>query len=347
MMTIRLAPPALLFAFILTACSDEQPDAAGEQETLTGTLTYQQRIALPDDARVQVTLLDVSLADAPATQLAEHTFVTEGRQVPLPFSLSYDGDAINQAHRYAVRGEIRDAEGRLMWTTDSYYGVLTQGQPTDQVELMLKQVSDARALRPSPSATTRVYRCSPENGAAFEFVTQYDQEKDELGLWLPDSFNLPYQVLPHSVSASGARYQNDYAMIWNKGEQAMLEVGELNYQNCREDRRAGIREDARLRGVSFRATGNEPGWLLEISAGDKLSFSYNYGENTLIVPVFDAETDRAARQTRYRVATEAHQISVTITEEACTDDMSGEHLPARVNIELDGNRYRGCGQALD
>lgn len=347
MMTIRLAPLALLFAVTLSACSDEQPDAAGKQETLTGSLTYLQRIALPDNARVQVTLLDVSLADVPAPRLAEHNFVTEGRQVPLPFSLSYDGEAIDPSHRYAVRGEIRDDEGRLMWTTDRYYGVLTQGQPTDRVELMLKQVSDAQALRPSPSATTRVYRCSPENGDAFEFVTQYDQEKDELGLWLPDSFNLPYQLLAHRVSASGARYQNDHAMVWNKGEQAMLQVGELSYQACREDRRAGIREDARLRGVTFRATGNEPGWLLEITAGDKLSFSYNYGENTLIVPAFEAENNQATHQSRYQVTTHDHRLSVTITEEACQDDMSGEHLPARVSIELDGNRYQGCGQPLD
>ncbi|WP_198650102.1 YbaY family lipoprotein [Zobellella maritima] len=347
MMTIRLASLPLLFAMTLSACSDEQPDTAGEQETLTGTLTYLQRIGLPDNARVQVTLLDVSLAGAPATQLAEHAFITEGRQVPLPFSLSYDSNAINQAHRYAVRGEIRDDQGRLMWTTDRYHGVLTQGQPTGQVELVLKQVSDARALRPSPSATTRVYRCSPKNGAAFEFVTQYDQEKDELGLWLPDGFKLPYQLLAHSISASGARYQNDHAMIWSKGELARLEVGERVYQDCREDRRAGIREDARLRGVSFRATGNEPGWLLEITAGDKLSFSYNYGENTLIVPAFDAKHDKSAHQTRYQATTDTHRLSVIITEQACQDDMSGEPLPARVNIELNGHSYQGCGQSLD
>lgn len=346
MMTTRFAPLALLFAFTLTACSDEQPTPAGNQATLTGTLAYLQRIALPDDARVQVTLLDVSLADAPATQLAEHSFVSEGRQVPLPFSLSYDSDAINQAHRYALRGEIRDAEGRLMWTTDSYYGVLTQGQPSDKVELMLKQVSAAQAQRPSPSATTRVYRCAPAAGEPFEFVTQYDQEKDELGLWLPDSFKLPYQVLPHSVSASGARYQNDYAMVWSKGEQAMLDVGGVSYPDCLEDRPAGIREDARLRGVTFRATGNEPGWLLEITAGDKLSFSYNYGENTLIVPVTEPLTDQASRQTRYQIATDAHRMEVTITDESCTDDMSGEQMAARVGIELDGKRYQGCGQAL-
>ena len=47
---------------------------------VTGTLTYLPRIALPDDAVVNVQLQEVSRADAPATVLAEQEFVTEGER---------------------------------------------------------------------------------------------------------------------------------------------------------------------------------------------------------------------------------------------------------------------------
>jgi len=47
----------------------------------------------------------------------------------------------------------------------------------------------------------------------------------------------------------------------------MLEAEEGIRLNCRNNRAMAICVDAKLRGVDFRAVGNEPGWNLEISAG--------------------------------------------------------------------------------
>ncbi|WP_375056029.1 YbaY family lipoprotein [Zobellella sp. DQSA1] len=334
MNTLRLAPLALLFAFTLSACSDEQ--TSSEQATLSGSLGYLPRIALPDDARVTVALQDVSLADAPAETLAEQNFDTEGRQVPLPFSLNYDPEAIDQRHRYAVRGEIRDGQGTLLWTTAEHYGVLTQGQPSDNIEIRLEQVRAAPA-----GPTTVVYRCTPEQGEPFEFVAQYHDGR--LGLWLPDSFELPYQELPQVISASGARFENEHALVWSKGNTALLEVGEQSYSDCVEDRAAGLREEARLRGVTLRATGNEPGWLLEVSTGQQIRFSYNYGEHQLVLPNPETLDDDAG----YRAASADHRLEVSVSQEGCQDDMSGEEFPYRVVVTLDGQDYRGCGSKLN
>ena len=107
-------------------------DAARPAGTvLNGTVTYLQRIALPPDAVLTVRLLDVSLADAPSVTLAETTTPTAGRQVPLPYSLSYDAARVEARHRYVVRAEIRGRTGALMWTTDTAYPVLTNGAPRD------------------------------------------------------------------------------------------------------------------------------------------------------------------------------------------------------------------------
>ena len=106
---------------------------------LNGTVTYRARIALPDSATVRVRIEEVSLADAPARVVAEQTFVPV-RQVPLPFALAYDPATIDVRRRYAVRAEIRDRTGRLMWTTTTRTPVFTQGGPVDGVEVVVEPV---------------------------------------------------------------------------------------------------------------------------------------------------------------------------------------------------------------
>ena len=54
----------------------------------------------------------------------------------------------------------------------------------------------------------------------------------------------------------------------------------------------------------------------------------------------------AAGRTVYHAETEAHDLTVTITDEPCTDAMSGERFEAAVTVELDGETYRGCGRSL-
>ena len=134
---MRLA--LLLLAAGLAGCASSPPPAA--DATLSGTVTYRARIALPPDAEVTARLLDVSLADAPSVTLAETTIGLDGRQVPVPFSLTYDPGRIEPRRRYVVRAEIRDGEGALRWTTDTAVPVLTQGAPSDGVEVRVVQVA--------------------------------------------------------------------------------------------------------------------------------------------------------------------------------------------------------------
>ena len=62
----------------LVACSQDAPDAAAgtgadapaNTEQVTGTLMYRERIFLPPGVVAEVWLLDTSLADAPAKEIA-------------------------------------------------------------------------------------------------------------------------------------------------------------------------------------------------------------------------------------------------------------------------------------
>ena len=108
---------------------------------LTGTVVYRERIALRMDAVITVRLSDVSLMDVPAVLIAEQQIEARGKSVPIPYSLSYDPERIVEGRVYAVRAEIRDGQGGLLWTSDTVIPVLTRGAPSDQVEIQVIQVN--------------------------------------------------------------------------------------------------------------------------------------------------------------------------------------------------------------
>ncbi len=155
---LRLATLALVVAsgcMPLAAVSPVSPNSSTEpvsvpgvpasgavaSAVLNGTVTYRERMALPEGAVVRVRIEDVSRADAPATVIAEED-IRPVTQVPVPFSLAYDPARIDVTHRYAVRAEIRDAAGQLLWTTTTNTPVFTQGGPIDGVEVVLSAVRE-------------------------------------------------------------------------------------------------------------------------------------------------------------------------------------------------------------
>jgi putative lipoprotein len=105
---------------------------------VTGSITYLQRIALPEGSEVIVQLRDVSRVDAAAAVLAEQRFRSRS-QVPLPYELRVDGARIDPRMRYAVAARIEHG-GKLLFINDKIYPVLTQGHG-NRVDLVLHMVA--------------------------------------------------------------------------------------------------------------------------------------------------------------------------------------------------------------
>ena len=125
---------------IVQGCHLDKPLNGGEEQgVVSGTVGYLQRMALPTNAVIQVQLLDVSLADAPAKVVAEESINLGQRQVPVPFSLSFDPAKIDAKHRYSVSAKIT-VDGKLWFISDRSYPVLTDENPT-HADLILKQVT--------------------------------------------------------------------------------------------------------------------------------------------------------------------------------------------------------------
>lgn len=155
-MSIRLTRnslwwPILSIAALLTGCAGDEDvqtpvtAPATAPAVISGTATYRERMLLPPGSRLEVGLQDVSLADAPAITLAMQRIDDPGAP-PFKFQLEYDPAAIDPSHTYAVRATIRN-DGRLMFTTDTVYPVLTRAAGTS-VDLLLVRVSEAPASAP-------------------------------------------------------------------------------------------------------------------------------------------------------------------------------------------------------
>jgi putative lipoprotein len=159
---------------------------------------------------------------------------------------------------------------------------------------------------------------------------------------------LPEQTisLTHVPSGSGAKYSEDQITYWSKGDEALLEIGDEKHANCKNNRAIAIWEDAKLRGVDFRAIGNEPGWNLEIIKSEKIVFVGDYGQERYEFITTEPSIDRQARTTVYDVQNDKHELSVIIIGRRCNDTMSGEAFETTVSVILDGKKYRGCGKAL-
>jgi len=180
---------------------------------------------------------------------------------------------------------------------------------------------------------TLVYECS-----GYEFIARTGPE--EMAVWLEDQ----YLILPQVRSGSGAKYQEGDVTFWSKGEEAMLTVGRQQFGDCVLVPHRAPWEDARRRGVDFRAVGNEPGWYLEIQHDRHLLFVADYGLNRVLItsPTLTVEEPR----TIYQASSDKDELRVEIVDELCTDTMKGDTFTSQVTVYLNGKAYTGCGNSL-
>ena len=102
--------------------------------------------------------------------------------------------------------------------------------------------------------------------------------------------------------------------------------------------------EARERGIDFRATGQEPGWYLEIDDGVSMRLIYDYGERSVVTPAPVVTTGTA--RTTYSGKTSTQVVTVVVEERPCEDVMSGEPSPQTVTVTIAGRALRGCGRLL-
>ena len=133
---------ALLLAF--AACGGDGEPANVKREvtsgkkpnaSVTGSVTYRERLTLTEGAKLVVELRDVSYVDAAAPLIARQTIANPG-QVPIKFKVEYNRDDIDPRNSYSIQADIIEADGRLAFTNDTAYEVITGGNP-NKVNMLL------------------------------------------------------------------------------------------------------------------------------------------------------------------------------------------------------------------
>jgi uncharacterized membrane protein len=104
-------------------------------------------------------------------------------------------------------------------------------------------------------------------------------------------------------------------------------------------------EQARTRGIAFRGIGNEPGWLVEVGAGETpaLHAELDYGERKIDV----AHAQLLTAATGYVGTTgDGVEVKLQLQRKECSDGMSDQTYPVSAKLSVDDKIYTGCGRFL-
>ncbi|MFM9846487.1 MAG: YbaY family lipoprotein [Hyphomicrobiaceae bacterium] len=123
----------VVWALVLAHCA-ALPAAAG---VLSGEVFYRERAALPPNAVLEVSLVDVTRPGG-LGDLVASVQIRPNRQVPIPFEIRYGDGDVEPRRSYAVRANIL-ADGRLLFVSARSERVLTHGHP-DSVRILMTAV---------------------------------------------------------------------------------------------------------------------------------------------------------------------------------------------------------------
>jgi hypothetical protein len=119
-------------------------------------------------------------------------------------------------------------------------------------------------------------------------------------------------------------------------------TGRMGTPVCRRNLEEAPWQEARLRGIEFRATGSQPDWVLEYDEGNALTFVA--GD----FPPLAATLLFASAHSGDRMVIEgsdgAREVQVAIERAVCTDP-SGV-TTARVVVTIETHTFSGCGRAF-
>lgn len=120
-----------------TSASPSGPAITGPN--VSGTVNISQRIALPPDAVLTVTLSDASMSDAPSRVISQNVARTGGKQAPFTFILPYNPKDIQPNARVILSAAVT-VNGQMTFITDSVKEVVNRGQGT-RADLQLVPVA--------------------------------------------------------------------------------------------------------------------------------------------------------------------------------------------------------------
>ncbi|MFN4170830.1 MAG: META domain-containing protein, partial [Pseudorhodobacter sp.] len=267
-----------------------------EARMLSGSLTYRERIALPEGAEWRI---EITGAEG---EIATHAAPTEGRQVPLDFSLDApEGPLVLRAAIFA--------EGRSIWQSEAI--AVAAGKADTALGPVGLRPSFAQPFQSWLICGDRIF------GLGFE------------GADAILSLGTEALRLPQQIAASGARFADAAGgtEVWTKGDAATIRWQGQEMPACQG---LSLPPDTDL-----TARGNEPGWVLRLDA-DGAALSTESGLTLSATPLPDPD----ARPGHLRWTLPG--LALTLSAGPCADSMSGMPYPFAAEAVMGAGALTGC-----
>ncbi len=136
----------VLAGLVLGGCGGQPVPSAASAPAVTGKVTYNEQVALPDKAMVTVQLRDSDLWPDATGLISQQQIGTNGNQVPIPFNVTYNSALIQKDHNYALAAFIQDGNGHLLFVPGAPVPVITNGNPIQDVQLTVVPAQNSAAV---------------------------------------------------------------------------------------------------------------------------------------------------------------------------------------------------------
>ena len=94
-------------------------------------------------------------------------------------------------------------------------------------------------------------------------------------------------------------------------------------------------------GLILGATGNEPGWVLEIHSEKRALLLTNLGKDKTLFEITGKFSEHGS--TEYKMRSNYNVLHVRIEKRRCQDTMADSVYASTVYINFDGVNMKGCG----
>ncbi|QOC23632.1 YbaY family lipoprotein [Wenzhouxiangella sp. AB-CW3] len=357
---------ARYFAFAalatLVACQpaeDPPPEDEGAAGTLAGSAFYFERIAMPEDASLEVILIDASGRD---DRILARRMIDDVGSPPYPFQIDYDPSGVdpNDAHELWLTLYLPDGNPRFSAET--------------AVDLSQPEIRQIRLLAVEPESETVIEEEAEPAAAEPAIDEPADEDADEaqdidtdrhadleaISDWQcgdirlevavdgsDAALTLPWEdvVLRQQEAEAGIRLAgNGVSFSSQEAESASLDLPQEAAINCQPSSLPSPWAMARDAGAYFRATGQEPGWVLELYDREDpvLRLELDGGAHELLFDTVIEDPDGDG----YIAESPGNQAGIILIREPCRDSMVGWEFPYRVEMLLNDRELSACGRYL-
>lgn len=311
----------------LVACTGQPTQDPTTDVEITGEAYYMERIMMPSDSVLEIELIAEPGGDRLAIDRSEGV-----GGPPYHFGLGIDQDVMSPDGHYLLQLILYLPDGTPRFAA-------TVPVSLDQTNVSRVRLigidSSARETDSGPlAAEWNSFQCGDVAvDANFETDGQV-------------SLSLPWASveLPLVPAASGARFGDGDIEFWTRGsDQARLTTADNDSVECSPRDSVSPWTRAMLKGVDFRAVGNEPGWHVEVIEDDGLMFlTRDHGADQQVFEDVEVLADQAG----YRATYAGKEVVVRLDPSPCQDTIVGWTSPFTVSLGINGQTLQACGRFL-